>query len=339
MLKASNWLQRAVQKLFFSSAVPSLHLRVIYRISGGDVRGKKSRRNLYLASVLRYSQMSESKLSGDTPVLGDTPVWSGASFFRRRALIMLLYILLIAAAEFVTAYAARHGAVFAEYGIVFHGLILFALLIHSARIVKADPEFSQLLLVLVLAPLIRILSLSMPVAQFSYIAWFSIISIPVYLMIFTCVYLQQLSPQDIGLALPSKKHLPLEFGIILLAVPVGIMEYHILQPGLLVEPRLTALVVPVLIMMVCTGFLEELAFRGLMQYHAVRTLGFAGIVLISALFGLLHIGNLTIFDVLLAGGIGFIYALVVRETGSVYGVSISHGIINTTLFLIAPLYL
>jgi len=277
--------------------------------------------------------MAESRLPGDTPVL------TGASFFRRRALITLLYLLLIGAAELVTAYAAEHGDVFARYGIIFHGLILFALLIHSARVVKADPEFSQLLLVLILAPLIRILSISMPVAQFSYIAWFSIISIPVYIIIFTCVYLQQLSPRDIGLVVPAVKHLPLEFGMILLAVPTGVMEYYILQPRILVEPRLAALLVPVLIMVVCTGFLEELAFRGLMQYHATRTMGFAGIVLISALFGVLHIGNLTILDVLLAGSIGFIFSLVVRKTGSLYGVSISHGIINITLFLIAPAYL
>jgi len=277
--------------------------------------------------------MAESRLPGDTPVL------TGESFFRRRALITLLYLLLIGAAELVTAYAAEHGDVFARYGIIFHGLILFALLIHSARVVKADPEFSQLLLVLILAPLIRILSISMPVAQFSYIAWFSIISIPVYIIIFTCVYLQQLSPRDIGLVVPAVKHLPLEFGMILLAVPTGVMEYYILQPRILVEPRLAALLVPVLIMVVCTGFLEELAFRGLMQYHATRTMGFAGIVLISALFGVLHIGNLTILDVLLAGSIGFIFSLVVRKTGSLYGVSISHGIINITLFLIAPAYL
>ncbi|HDS45773.1 MAG TPA: CPBP family intramembrane metalloprotease [Methanomicrobia archaeon] len=275
----------------------------------------------------------------DAKLLYDAPVRISGSFFSRRALITILYIMLIAAAELVTAYAAEHGAVYAKYGIAFHAVILFALLVHSARSIKVDPATSQLLLALILAPLIRILSLSMPVAEFSYLAWFFIISIPVYLTIFACLYLQRIKPRDIGLALPEKKHLPLELAIIVIAVPVGIIEYLILKPGLLVEPRLPALVVPVLIMVVCTGFLEELAFRGLMQYHAVRTLGFAGIVLISALFGLLHIGNLTILDVLLAGSIGFIFALVVRKTGSVYGVSISHGIINSTLFLFAPAFL
>jgi len=76
-----------------------------------------------------------------------------------------------------------------------------------------------------------------------------------------------------------------------------------------------------------------------MQYHATRTMGFSGIIFISILFGCLHIGNLTIFDVLLAGSVGFVYSLVVRKTGSLYGVTISHGLINSILFLIAPAYL
>lgn len=264
---------------------------------------------------------------------------TGEAQFNRRALITMAYILLVAGAEWVTAYATWHGIAFAKYGIMFHALILFALLVHSSLILTADPEFSRLLVVLIIAPLIRILSLAMPVVNFNYTAWFSIISIPVYITIFTCVYIQRIKPQDIALALPQLKHLPLELATILIAGPFGILEYYVLKPGILVEPRLEALIVPVLIMFVCTGFLEELAFRGLMQYHATRTMGFSGIIFISVLFGFLHIGNLTIFDVILAGSVGFIYSLVVRRTGSLYGVTISHGLINSILFLIAPAYL
>ena len=176
--------------------------------------------------------------------------------FHRRVLIALLYVILVALAESLTACAAKYGnPAFAKYGIAFHALILFALLIHSALLLTADPEFSKLLIALIIAPLIRILSLAMPVAQFSYIAWFSIISIPVYITIFTCVYLQRIKPQDIALALPRLKHLPLEFATILFAVPFGVLEYYVLRPGILVEPRFDALIIPVLIMVVCTGCL------------------------------------------------------------------------------------
>jgi hypothetical protein len=150
------------------------------------------------------------------------------------------------------------------------------------------------------------------------------------------VYIQRIKPVDVALSLPKLKHLPIEIAIILFALPLGILEYHILKPAIIVELSFEALIIPSLIMILCTGFVEELAFRGLMQYHATRTMGFYGIILISALFGALHIGNLSVLDVLLALSNGFIYSLVVRKTGSIYGVSVSHGVINIVLFLIAP---
>ena len=261
------------------------------------------------------------------------------ALFHHRAAIIITYLILVAGAELVTAGGAKYDIAFAKYGIAFHAVILFALLIHSALILTADPEFSKLLMVLILAPLIRILSLSMPLTYLNYISWFALISVPLYIAIFTCMYIQHLKPRDVALTLPKLKYLPLEFGVILFAVPFGILEYYVLKPGIMVEPRFEALLMPALILIVCTGFLEELGFRGLMQYHATRTMGFSGIILVSALFGFLHIGNLTVLDVLLAGGVGFIFPVVVRKTGSLYGVSISHGVINIVLFLIAPYYL
>jgi len=268
---------------------------------------------------------------------GERGIDKGAkASFQHRASIIMAYLILVAGGELATASGAKYDIAFAKYGIAFHALILFVLLIHSS--LTTDDEFSKLLMVLILAPLIRILSLSMPLAHFSYISWFALISIPVYIAIFTCMYIQHLKPRDVALALPKLKHLPIEIATIILAFPFGILEYHILKPDIIVELSFEALLVPALIMIVCTGFLEELAFRGLMQYHATRTMGFSGIVFISALFGALHIGNLSFFDVLLSGSVGFIYSLVVRKTGSIYGVSISHGIINIILFLIAPHY-
>ena len=245
--------------------------------------------------------------------------------------IIALYLIFIAGAELTTNYDKR-------YGIAFHACILFALLIHSAVIITANRAFSELLSTLVVAPLIRILSISMPLIRFNFVTWFVLISIPVFITLFTLTYLQGIKPHDIALKLPKVKYLPLEIAAILFAIPFGIVEYHILKPGILVPFGFRTLIVPALILILCTGFMEELAFRGLMQYHAVRTLGFSGIVFVSVLFGFLHIGNLSAMDVLLASSVGFIYSLIVEVTGSIYGISISHGIINITLFLIAPFY-
>jgi membrane protease YdiL (CAAX protease family) len=257
---------------------------------------------------------------------------NGVAASRQRSMaIIALYLLLIAGAELTTNFDKR-------YGIVFHACILFALLIHAAVILTTDRAFAGLLSALVVAPLIRILSISMPLTRFNFVLWFQLVSIPVFITIFTLIYLQGVNPRDIALNLPKLKYVPLEFVAIAIAVPFGIMEYHILKPGILVPFSIEALIVPAVILLVCTGFLEELAFRGLMQYHAMRTLGFTGIVLISVLFGVLHVGNLSALDVLLASSVGFIYSLVVLATNSIYGVSISHGVINIILFLIGPAY-
>ena len=248
--------------------------------------------------------------------------------FWHRFFISFPYLIAITCAELMTSYY------YARYGIAFHAVILFALFIHSA--LTTDKALSGLLMALIIVPLIRILSLSTPIAQFHYIHWFAVISIPVFIAIFACMYIQHLKSRDVGLALPELKYLHIQLATILAAVPFGIAEYHILKPGIIVELSFEALLMPVVIMILCTGFLEELGFRGLMQYHATRTMGFYGIVFVSAVFGVLHVGNLSVLDVLLAFSISFVFSLVVRKTGSIFGVTISHGLINIVLFLIAP---
>ena len=231
-----------------------------------------------------------------------------------------IYLVLIACAEASTVYNTTSG-------VAFHIAIFFALLTHSVLARKSI--FSGLLLALAIAPLIRILSLSMPLTHFAYIMWFLLISIPIFIAIFTCMMLQGLSLKDVGITFPKAKDIPIELGIVLLAPPMGILEYRILTPEpLLYELTPTSLIAPVFIMVIYTGFVEELAFRGLMQYHAVKMMGWWGILFIPAIFAIMHIGNLVYWDMLFAFAIGGIYALIVKKTGSIYGVSLSHGLVN-----------
>ncbi len=240
------------------------------------------------------------------------------------------YLVLIAVAEASTIYNST-------LGIAFHIAILFALLTYS--VLAKNSAFSGFSLALAIVPLIRILSLSMPLAHFAFIMWFLLISIPIFIAIFACIIIQGLSLKDVGIAFSKVKGIPIEVGVVLLALPAGILEYRILTPGpLLYELSSTLLIAPALIMIIYTGFVEELAFRGLLQYHAVKTMGWWGILFITTTFAIMHIGNLIYWDVLLAFGVGGVYALVVKKTGSLYGVSLSHGLLNVILFLIAPLY-
>ncbi|MCK4731330.1 MAG: CPBP family intramembrane metalloprotease, partial [Methanophagales archaeon] len=65
-----------------------------------------------------------------------------------------------------------------------------------------------------------------------------------------------------------------------------------------------------------------------------------GILFVSTIFGVLHVGNLSPWhlDCLLAFLVGFVFSVVREKTGSIYGISISHGVINIMLFLVMPVY-
>jgi hypothetical protein len=231
----------------------------------------------------------------------------------------------------------------AKAGIALHALILFTLLVHSTLESDPDKNFSQFLMALLIVPLIRILSLSMPLAHFSRISWFLLVSIPLFIATFTCMWMQALRPKDVGLSIPIPRHTPIEAGVILLAIPFGITEYLILKPAPLpgLESGLGSanFIFYSFIFIVCTGFSEELVFRGLLQHNALRVMSkWSGILLVSMIFGVLHVGNLILLDSVLAFSVGFLFSVVREKTGSIYGISISHGVINIILFLIAPSY-
>ena len=238
-----------------------------------------------------------------------------------------LYLVLIGVAELVTAY-------YMYWGGVVHFAVLVALFLHSVFI--PNKYLSDMLTAIACAPLIRILSLSTPLEFFSQISWFAVISIPIFITAFTIAYVQGLSAKQIFLSRPKIRYWPLETIIIIIAFGIGILEYQLLKPSPLAEFNTIAMIAPALILIINTGFLEELVFRGLMQHNAQRLAGFHGIIFVSALFGTLHITNLVFWDIIVAGSAGFLFALVVRKTGNIWGMSMAHGVANISLFLIAP---
>lgn len=249
-------------------------------------------------------------------------------------LISAAYVLFITCAELLTSYEPK-------LGLVIHVFILFALLFHSSLEWDRAKNLAQFLIALLLVPLIRILSLSMPLTYFSRISWFLLISIPLFIATFTCLWFQALRPRDIGLSFPALRHIPIETSVIILAIPIGLLEYRILKPAPLPIGSVAAnFMAAALILMISTGFSEELIFRGLLEFNAIRLMSkWWGILFLSTIFGVLHVGNLALLDCLLAFSVGFSYSLVREKTGSIYGISVSHGLINIILFLVAPVYL
>ncbi len=112
---------------------------------------------------------------------------------RRSAWAPFIYLAVIAMAEWTTVAANAAG------GLTLHAAILLALLFHGARC-RAYRE-RALLWALALAPLIRVLSLSLPLASFPVVYWYAIISVPAFIAIGVTGRVLGYSRQDLGLSM------------------------------------------------------------------------------------------------------------------------------------------
>jgi len=241
----------------------------------------------------------------------------------------LVYLAGISAAELVTAKVNTVG------GIVFHTILLFSLIIHSSF---AKHPSHKLYLALAIAPLVRIVSLSMPLLEFDQAYRYLIVAMPLSVAVLVIIRILKLQRRDIGLTVQK---LGLQGLVALTGLGFGWVEYHILEPEPLV-PNATLLeaVLPSLILLVCSGFVEELAFRGVAQRCAQEVLGRWGWVYVAGLYSALYIGYLSGTQwiqwpfVLL---VGLFFGWVVRRTGSILGVTFSHGITNIALYVVLPL--
>ena len=240
--------------------------------------------------------------------------------------VALGYLGALAAAEVLTALIEPRG------GLVLHGVLLVILLLHTA--LTWEHPSHGLLLSLAFAPLIRLLSLSLPLAGIPLVYWYSITSVPLFVAAVIALHTLRFSWGGIGVNLRA---LPVQLLVSLTGLAFGYIEYQILEP----EPLARAftweqLWIPALILLVSTGFVEEVIFRGVMRRAATETLGRFGPLYVAVLFAVLHVGYKSLLDVLFVFGVALFFGWVVARTGSILGVTLSHGLTNIVLFLVVP---
>jgi uncharacterized protein len=249
----------------------------------------------------------------------------------RNLSIAVAYLLLISAAEVVTV------LVNATIGMIFHAFIMIGLIIHGS-IIQQGP-FRRYLVILAIAPLIRVLSLSLPLAALGVPVMYRymIVGVPILMAAF-------FAARGVGLAANrlyfTWKGWPIQLLFSLSGLALGYFEYLILHPQALVP---TAgwfdIGMGMFILFVFTGFLEEFIFRGLLQVTGIQLFGKTAIWIISILFGILHIGYYSIFDVVFAASVGLFFGYFALKTHSLLGISLAHGVTNITLYILLPLVL
>ena len=155
---------------------------------------------------------------------------------------------------------------------------------------------------------------------------------------FTAIRLLNFRPSEVGLSLGKIPLQVLVQGLVALTgIGFGLVEYRILTPEPLI-PVLTleSLWLPGLILLVATGFTEELTFRGVIQRSSLEVLGDWGLVFTAVAFTILHIGYFSWMHCGFVFLVGLFYGWVAKQTGYIVGVSLSHGISNIALYLVIP---
>ena len=271
-----------------------------------------------LASYAKIKSMEEY-LSQEHPI----------SYKNRSWLSLIGYPIFILFAEILTTYIN----VLAGLGI--HALILFALLAHSSLV--SDEKFKRLLNSMTILPLIRIVSFSIPVVDTPEIYRLLIMSLPLFALAYVLMRTQKLKGRDVGLTWKKPK---LQFLVALTGFPIGYIEFMILYPKPFIPTSNFLYLLVGLLILLLVGFSEELLFRGILQKNSEKLLGvLPGLLYASVLFTICHIGWGSIYEFILVFFIAIFYGYMYQKTGSILGVTFSHGLSNFMLFLFMPFHL
>lgn len=255
------------------------------------------------------------------------------TFLRLTPAKIFLYLSLIFAIELHTIWIEPVSGTF-YYG------VLFIILLHHYLLDAEDTNRNQLLLLSAI-PLLRILSMAMPVGLVSPLYRYPMVGIPVFTAIILIVKQTQISWKDLGVRLPEIRKSEDVWENVLITVsgiPLGIIGFYFGNPIPLVSTGTPEEVITAAIMVLFfIGALEEIVFRGLLLHTLIRSFGRMGIVLSSAIYLLLFASSGSIGMVVLMGFVSLLYSWHALESRSIMAVTISHSLMFAGMLIFYPL--
>lgn len=269
---------------------------------------------------------------------------------RRRVTILLQVFTVLVVAEILLVYSNLTGDVLFSYaGLLVDLVLVFALPIVASRVVPKDRAMASLLGALVLAPLLRVVSLATPFDPSSPILWLALVSVALLLASAAIMHAQRLHPRDVFLGIGRRRFIPFNVGLAVVGFLLGSLEFQILHPAPCAarpcpnpilwsgdpgsEPFLTA----VIVVFVATGVVEELIFRGILLRTGIRVLGRrAALLYVTLVFTALHVGFLSAAELLFVFFLGLLFGVIVLITESLWGAAVAHATANIALYLILP---
>lgn len=231
--------------------------------------------------------------------------------------------------------------------LIFAGKIKFAIWLHIgvliafslSNIIVKDLKVYRTYQALMLLPILRLVNLSMPVFFDTTLYTFVFVYGPLLIPLAIIIINQRSSFEHIGI---TAKNLLL---YTVLSIPLGFLlglgEYLTIHTGYLIpDLSIGNLLKLTFIMIFFVGLVEEVIFRSLLQTRLEDALNVKEAVLIAGLlFGLMHSGYGTFYEVLYTGFVGLFIGFAFYKTRSLPFVAILHGFVNVFLFGILPHYL
>jgi len=266
-------------------------------------------------------ETTESKFSKDS-ILSALDSW-------KDPYVILVPIVLIIVAELLF-YAGQTRA-----GITLHVVIVLALSLSMGWL--QDSHVSASFQVLILLPLLRLLNISMPVFSETTLYLYIYIYTPMFLAVYFLMRRETLELFKRKISLEDT----VKYAFLSLPVAFGIAygEYHLIDAGNLVPDLSFFSILKIFIIMTLfVGLVEELVFRSLLQTRLEESFGeYTGLFLAALLFGIMHSGYGTLYEMIFVAGAGLVLGYMYQRTRSLFLVSLTHGLTNTFLFALLPL--
>ncbi len=241
-------------------------------------------------------------------------------------IVILAYLVAIAGVEAMGVFISVVG------GALGHAFLIPLLLSHY--VLAGQARYRRALAVLALAPLLRILSLTLPVRQVPQIYWYAMIGMPLLTAVALTLRLLELSWTHVGLR--PGPWLP-QLLIALSGLPLSVVAFLILRPKpLIARFDWREAMIGSVILLIFTAFTEEIIFRGLLQQVTTEIFGRVALLYSSALFAIMYMGSLSWSYVFFIGLVGLFFGWGVNRTGSIWGVILAHGALNIGMAFIWP---
>lgn len=244
-------------------------------------------------------------------------------------MVMLLALIAIVIAEIVTVVVSP------IVGLSLHAMIVLLLLIPPMR--KPDTYSMTWFAALVMLPLLRILSYTIPYSSLEPYYWLAMIGIPLWLGIgvFRIFVIH-----DIEFFPPLRSHgvlLTLVTGVAI--VPIALLGYYLAPDVALYSGDLSsrdALIMAVMLV-IFAAFLEEILFRRLLLTVTVQQFGkWVGIALSGYVYGMMFLGTGSVPYIVLMAVLGTWWGWLAYRMDSIWATGFAHGIFLVLLYVVLP---